>query len=83
VGWHNPGVARARLHLTFPPHFISDPVVHRVGVDFDLVVNIRRANLEEDRGGWLILEVEGDDDRIGAAVGWLAERGLQVDRLEG
>ena len=71
----------ARLHLTFPEHLISEPVIHQVGREFDLVTNIRRANIE-DRGGWVILEVEGDDERIDAAVRWLAEQGLQVDRIE-
>lgn len=75
-------MATARLHLTFPERLISEPIVHRVGADFGLVTNIRRANLEEDRGGWLILEVEGDEDRIAEAVAWLAEQGLQVDRIE-
>jgi ABC-type methionine transport system ATPase subunit len=74
-------MSSARLHLTFPEHLISEPVVHRLGADFDLVTNIRRANLDEDRGGWVILEVEGADDRIAAAVTWLAEQGLQVDRI--
>ncbi|MGH2637194.1 MAG: NIL domain-containing protein [Actinomycetota bacterium] len=76
-------MAKARLHLTFPEHLISEPIVHRVGADFGLVVNIRRASLEEDRGGWVILEVDGDDERIAAAVTWLAGQGLQVDRIEG
>ena len=76
-------MARARLHLTFPPHLISEPVVHRVGSDFGLVVNIRRANLEEDRGGWVILEVEGAEEAISAAIAWLADQGLQVDRISG
>ena len=71
----------ARLHLTFPEHLISEPVIHQVGREFDLITNIRRANIE-DRGGWVILEVEGDDQRIDAAVRWLAEQGLQVDRIE-
>lgn len=75
-------VTRTRLHLTFPQDLMSEPVVHRVGTDFGLVVNIRRANLEEDRGGWMILEVEGEDERIGDAVTWLVGRGLQVDRLD-
>jgi hypothetical protein len=76
-------MATARLHVTFPPHLMSEPVVHRLGADFDLVVTIRRANLEEDRGGWVILEVEGTADRIGAGVAWLAEQDLLVDRIEG
>ena len=79
--WHNRGVARARLHLTFPEHLLSVPVVHRLGTDFGIVTNIRRANLEES-GGWIILEVEGDEDRIADAIVWLADEGLQVDRIE-
>jgi ABC-type methionine transport system ATPase subunit len=69
------------LHLTFPEDLISEPVIHRMGRDFELVTNIRRANIE-DRGGWVILEVEGDDAAIARAVAWLAEQGLQVDRIE-
>ena len=76
-------MGRAHLHVTLPPRLSSEPIVHRVGADFGLVVNIRRANLEEDRGGWIILEVQGEDERIGDAVAWLAEQGLHVDRIEG
>ena len=75
-------MSKARLHLTFPEHLISEPVIHRVGTEFGLVTNIRRANLDEERGGWIIVEVEGDDDRIAEAVSWLADIGLQVDRID-
>ena len=71
-----------RLHLTFPEHLISEPVLHRVAAGFDVVTNIRRANLEEDRGGWVIVELTGDDDAIASAVAWLDEQGLQVDRID-
>jgi ABC-type methionine transport system ATPase subunit len=74
-------VSTARLHLTFPQQLTSEPVVHRIGSDFGLVVNIRRANLEEDRGGWVIVEVEGTEEAIAAAIAWLADQGLQVDRI--
>ena len=70
-----------RLHLTFPEHLVSQPVIHRLGAEFGLITNIRRANIEE-RGGWLIVEVDGTDERIASAVAWLAEQGLQVDRIE-
>ena len=71
----------ARLHLTFPGHLASEPVLHGLATEFGLVTNIRRANIE-DRGGWIIVEVEGDDGRIAEAIAWLAERGLQVDRID-
>ena len=74
-------VGKARLHLTLPGHLASEPVLHRVATEFGLVTNIRRANIE-DRGGWVIVEVEGEDGRIAEAVSWLAEQGLQVDRID-
>jgi ABC-type methionine transport system ATPase subunit len=86
---HGPGgasqnapVATAKLHLTFPQHLVSEPVIHRVGTEFDLVTNIHRANLGEG-GGWIILEVDGTEERIGEAIAWLTDQGLQVDRIEG
>jgi ABC-type methionine transport system ATPase subunit len=75
-------VSSARLHLTFPGRLASEPILHRLATEFGLVTNIRRANIEEERGGWVILEVEGERDRIADAVTWLAERGLQVDRID-
>jgi ABC-type methionine transport system ATPase subunit len=73
-------VTKARLHLTVPEHVIREPIVYRLGKDFDLVTNIRRANVE-DRFGWVILEVDGAEDEIARAVAWLADQGVQVDRI--
>jgi hypothetical protein len=75
-------VASAKLHLTFPEHLMSVPVIHRLGSEFRLVTNIHRANLGET-GGWIILEVEGDDERIAQAIEWLVDQGLQIDRIDG
>ena len=70
----------ARLHLTFPQHLLQEPLIYRLGQDFDLVTNIRRANIDE-HAGWMILEVGGDDDTLAQAVAWLTEQGVQVDRI--
>ena len=74
-------MATAHLHLTFPADLVSQPVIHQLGTAFDLVTNIRRANIEE-RGGWIIVEVRGEQERIEAAVAWLVRQGLQVDPIE-
>ena len=72
---------RGKFHLTFPERLINEPVIHRVGMDFDLVTNIRRANIEEGHA-WVILEMEGTEESVAKAVTWLAEQGVQVDRIE-
>jgi len=74
-------VATEHLHLTFPSNLVSQPVIHGLGTEFGLVTNIRRANIEE-RGGWIIVEVRGQDERIAAAIAWMVAQGLQVDRIE-
>lgn len=72
---------RARFHLTLPQHLAQEPVIYRMGKEFELVTNIRRANIE-DRLAWVILEVEGEEPTILEAVSWLIDQGVQVDRLD-
>jgi L-aspartate semialdehyde sulfurtransferase ferredoxin len=71
-----------RFHLTLPGHLAEEPVIYRLGREFDVVTNIRRANID-DRLSWMILEITGAPDDIGSAVAWLEQRGIQVDRIEG
>ncbi|MGH2740019.1 MAG: NIL domain-containing protein [Actinomycetota bacterium] len=75
-------MAKGRFHLTFPEELIQEPLIYTVGKQFDVVTNIRRANIEE-RVGWVILEMEGSEQTLEEAVAYLAERGVQVDRIDG
>ena len=47
---------------------------------FDVMPNIRRANIEETVG-WLVCELVGERTTVEAALAWLAAEGVQVDRL--
>jgi ABC-type methionine transport system ATPase subunit len=73
---------KGRFHLTFPEELIREPVIYEVGRRFDVVTNIRRANVEE-RVGWVILELEGEEAAVADAVAWLSERGIRVSRIDG
>jgi len=75
-------VGKQRLHLTFPERLIQEPVIYNLGRKFEIVTNIRRANVE-DEVGWVILEVAGDADAIAAGVAYLEEMGVQVGRIDG
>ena len=50
-------MARLRVRLTFPPSLIQEPIVYRLVKDFDIVINIRRADVKADHG-WMALELE-------------------------
>jgi ABC-type methionine transport system ATPase subunit len=72
--------AGARVKLTFPEHLIRQPIIARLVREFDVLPNIRRANVEEHTG-WIICELGGDDEAVDRAVDWLRDLGVQVDRL--
>jgi ABC-type methionine transport system ATPase subunit len=69
-----------RVKLTFPEHLIKQPLLGRLVREFDVLPNIRRANVEE-KMGWIICELAGEDDAVESAVKWLEDAGVQVDRL--
>jgi L-aspartate semialdehyde sulfurtransferase ferredoxin len=73
--------ARLRVRLTFPPALIQEPIVYRLVKDFDIVINIRRADVTADHG-WMALELEADETALERGVRWLKDKGVQVDPIE-
>ena len=73
---------KARFHLTLPQQLADEPIIHRLGTEFGVVTNIKRASVEE-RFAWVILELDGPDEAVTAAVQWLGEQGVDVDRIAG
>jgi L-aspartate semialdehyde sulfurtransferase ferredoxin len=69
------------LRLTYPPRLINEPIVFRLGNEFGLVTNIRRANVSRDQG-WVVLELRGDDDDVRRAIAWAREQGIVVEPEE-
>lgn len=75
-------MARQRMKFTFPPDLVTQPVVYSMGKEFQVVTNIRRANVSGDRG-WIILEISGSDEEIERALDWAKDQGVRVDPIEG
>lgn len=75
-------MAKARVKFTFPPKLIKDPIIYLVGKNFKLTTNIRRAEVEENKG-WVILELEGEEAEIKKGLDWVAKQGVRVDPVTG
>ncbi len=73
-------MTNVRVKLTFPEHLIKQPVIARMVREFNIMPNIRRANVEETVG-WMICELGGNDEAVERAIEWLGDLGVQVDRL--
>ncbi len=69
-----------RVKLTFPERLIKQPLLGRLVREFDVLPNIRRANVEETFG-WIVCELGGEPEAVEKAIAWLEAAGVQVDRL--
>lgn len=74
-------MARMRVHLTFPPERIGEPIVYLLGRDFGVVTSIRRADITPTYG-WVTLDLEGSAEDLERGVAWLRSRGIKVEPLE-
>lgn len=75
-------MAKRRVMFTFPPELITEPVIYNLGKQFKVVTNIRRADVNEDRG-WVILEMEGRDEDMKRGIVWVTSKGVRVDPIGG
>ena len=73
-------MGKRRVHLTFQGQLADEPAIWTMSQEFDLVFSIRQADLT-DGFGWIMLELEGDDQKLSDAMRWL-ERGVIVAPVE-
>ena len=75
-------MAFLRVRLSFPPSQITEPVIYNIGKQYNIVTNIRRANVTAD-SGWVVLEITGEADELERAVDHLRNINVEVEPVEG
>ena len=75
-------MGKMRVRLTFPEKLIKEPLIYNLGHKFQVVTNIRGAQVDEDVG-WVVLELDGQDDEIERGLEWTRSRGVRVDPVGG
>jgi ABC-type methionine transport system ATPase subunit len=75
-------MGRRRLKLIFGSALVKEPVIYQLGRKFEIVTNIRRADVSKDQG-WVLLEVTGEPDELDRGVAYLESRGVTVEPAEG
>ena len=71
-----------RVTFTFETELIKRPIIYELGSKFDVVTNIRRADVDQEQG-WVILELEGSLVEIERSIRWVIEQGVDVSAIEG
>ncbi|MCX6650684.1 MAG: 4Fe-4S binding protein [Methanomassiliicoccales archaeon] len=73
-------MVKKKFMLGFTPDLVNEPVVYHLVKDYDLRINILRAEVRE-MGGRLLMEVEGKAASIRDAVRFLNEARVDVQEL--
>lgn len=72
---------KEKFYLTYPPALIKEPLIYLLIKKFDIIPNIRGANVSDEMG-LLAMEIEGARDDIDRAITWLREQGVTVEPIE-
>jgi ABC-type methionine transport system ATPase subunit len=73
---------KLRVYLNFNKETVTQPVIWQLAREFEVVTNIRTAEVKEDMG-LVGLEIEGKTEVVEASVAWLeAQDGVHVEPIE-
>ena len=75
-------MTKVRVKFSYSVDKVSLPVIDTLSKRFDLVSNIRRADVQ-DHSGWVILQLDGAAESIDAGIQWVKDQGVIVDPIEG
>ncbi len=74
-------MAHVDVNVTAGREQVQEPWIWSLSRDFNVRVNIRKANIDADFG-WIQLELEGSIEEIQRATAWLMTTGLTVEALQ-
>ena len=69
------------VNITAGQDAASEPWIWRLSREFNVKVNIRKANVDTDFG-WVQVQLEGPAEEIQRAIAWLMTTGLHVEALQ-
>ena len=70
-----------RLHLTFPSTAVEEPIVYHLVRDYNLLINIVRANITPDEEGYLALNVTGTEEDIQRGIAFAQSYSVVISEI--
>ena len=60
---------------------VNEPIIYRLGKDYNVVTNIRRAQVNDDYG-FVEVDIEGSLEEVQRAISWLHTTGLHINAVQ-
>ena len=74
-------MAQVDITLIAGKEAVTKPWLWRLSRDFNVQVNIKKANVDQDYG-WMLVGLEGAVEEIQRATAWLMTTGMHVEASE-
>ena len=74
-------MAKRRIVLTFPSSLVNKPITYHLVKTYNLVINILRARVTPEEEGKLVIDVEGDEEKLGKGIEYLKSLGVHIQLL--
>lgn len=72
---------RKRVVLTFPKDLVNKAIIYHLVKEFDLALNIMRAQILPDEEGKAVLELEGSRQNLDEGIKFLKRQGIHLELL--
>lgn len=70
-------MATRTLRLNYPASLLREPILQELIRNFEVTVNIRRAQISLEEG-WLEIEAGGSEAELARSIVWLRQQGIDV-----
>ena len=67
-----------RVKLSYPLERVKEPILYHLVMDYGLIPNIRRANIDVHTGGFIVLELTGESESLDRGIKFLESCGVTV-----
>ncbi len=71
-----------RVYLEFPPDVAEKPVVYHLVKDYNLMINILKAEITPKEEGRMLLEISGDNAELIKGLEMIRDLGIRVGNVE-
>lgn len=69
---------KSRFILNFPPQSSDKPITYHLIKNYDLLINILRAEVTPGKEGRLLIEVEAEENNLKAGLAFLEQEHIRV-----
>ncbi|MFT4515646.1 MAG: ABC-type methionine transport system ATPase subunit [Planctomycetota bacterium] len=76
-GLHSAVKTKKNIHFEFSQDLVREPLLYQINRSFDVVVNIRGASVS-DEGGFIALELEGEEEELQRVMDYLLGQGVKL-----